>query len=91
MCCSIIAQAAVIGLPDEKWGEIVAAVVQAADGAILNFNDLHEHCRARLAAFKVPVLWCQTDSFPLNPTGKIQKFTLIDWVQGGNLHPVAVR
>lgn len=88
---SSVAQAAVIGLPDEKWGEIVVAVVQAADGRALDFHDLHQHCRARLAAFKVPVLWCLAKSLPLNPTGKIQKFTLIDWVRDGQLQAVPVR
>lgn len=86
-----VAQAAVIGIPDDKWGEIVLAVVQAADGQELSFEELFQHCRQRLAKFKVPSLWCKADSFPVNPTGKIQKFVLADWVREGRLTPVSVR
>ncbi|MEO7690305.1 MAG: AMP-binding protein [Sphingomonas sp.] len=86
-----IAQAAVIGVSDEKWGEIVVAVVQATEGAELKFDELHQHCRERLATFKVPALWCRTNAFPLNPTGKIQKFLLVEWVRDGRLEAISVR
>ena len=86
-----VAQAAVIGVPDEKWGEIVVAIVQPNDGAELSFEQLHQHCCAKLAKFKVPALWCQTDSLPLNPTGKVEKFVLVDWVRNGQLKAVSVR
>lgn len=86
-----VAQAAVVGVPHEKWGELVLAVIQAADGQTLDFQALHQHCKDRLASFKVPALWCETDSFPLNATGKIQKFVLVDWVKEGRLSPVSVR
>ena len=88
---SNVAQAAVIGVPDDKWGEIVVAIVQAADGHQLDFEELHQHCRDRLASFKVPALWVPTDSFPLNPTGKVQKFVLIDQVRNGELTTISVR
>jgi len=86
-----VAQAVVVGVPDEKWGEIVLAVVQPALGTELRFDELDRHCRERLASFKVPALWCQTDSYPLNPTGKIQKFMLVEWVREGRLSPCSVR
>ncbi|MEO8724162.1 MAG: class I adenylate-forming enzyme family protein [Sphingobium sp.] len=86
-----VAQAAVIGIPHEKWGEIVLAVVQAAHGHKLEFHELQQHCRDRLASFKVPALWSQTDSFPLNPSGKIQKLVLADWVRDGRLEPISLR
>ena len=85
-----VSQAAVVGIPHEKWGEIVLAVVQAAEGHELNYEELRQHCRDRLASFKVPAMWCQTDSYPLNPTGKIQKFALVDWVREGRLSPCSV-
>jgi fatty-acyl-CoA synthase len=88
---SSVAQAAVIGFPDDKWGEIVLAIIQPAEGQQLRFEDLHQHCRERLASFKVPTLWSQIDEFPVNPTGKIQKFMLSDWVREGRLKPVSVR
>ena len=86
-----VAQAAVIGLPDDKWGEIVLAVVQAAEGSSLHFAELDQHCRERMAPAKVPVLWCQIEEFPLNPSGKIQKFELANWVRQGKLKPVSIR
>jgi len=86
-----VAQSAVIGFPDDKWGELVLAVVQPADGQELRFDELQQHCRERLASFKVPALWCSISDFPINPTGKIQKFTLADWVREGRLKPVSLR
>jgi fatty-acyl-CoA synthase len=84
-------QTSVIGLPDEKWGEIVLAVVQPAAGRTVDFKELDRHCRDRLANFKIPVLWCATDSFPMNAMGKIQKFELAAWVREGKLSPSSVR
>lgn len=86
-----VTQTAVIGVPDEKWGEIVVAVVQGAVGHTLDFKQLSQYCRERLASYKVPALWCETDSFPLNATGKIQKFELAAWVRDGRLTPLSVR
>jgi len=86
-----IAQTAVIGFPDDKWGELVLAVVQAAQGQEVDFAELREHCKSRLAPFKVPALWSRTDVFPLNPSGKIQKSVLVDWVREGKLETLSVR
>lgn len=86
-----VAQTAVIGVPDDKWGEIVLAVVQAADGRELNFEEMFHYCRERMAPYKVPALWCEIDEFPLNPGGKIQKFELANWLREGKLKPVSVR
>lgn len=86
-----VAQAAVIGVPDEKWGELVLAIVQPADGQTLRFDDLNQHCRDRLASYKIPALWCEIDDFPLNPSGKIHKPALRDWVGSGKLTPISVR
>lgn len=86
-----VAQAAVIGIPDEKWGEVVLAVIQASDGSTLNFEELFHYCRGRMAPYKVPSLWCEIDEFPLNPSGKIQKFELANWVRDGKLKAVPAR
>lgn len=67
---------AVIGMPDERWGEMPVAVVVLADGATLDLNSLTEHCRARLAGFKVPKQLIIRDSLPRNPSGKILKRVL---------------
>ncbi len=86
-----VAQAAVIGVPDDKWGEVVLAVVQAAEGSTLNFEEMFHYCRERMAPYKVPALWCEINEFPLNPSGKIQKFELANRVRDGKLTPVAAR
>jgi acyl-CoA synthetase (AMP-forming)/AMP-acid ligase II len=62
---------AVIGLPDQKWGESICAVLQldaeASDG------ELSEHCRRFLAPYKTPRRWIRVASLPLNAAGKIDK------------------
>jgi len=70
-----VLECAVVSSPDEKWGEVPKAFVTLRDGASLSEGELIEHCRARLAHFKVPkaVTFC---SLPKTPTGKIRKFVL---------------
>src|SRR4029453_13063342 len=67
--------AAVVALPDPKWGETPCAFVEVKPGASLSEADLIEHCRANLARFKVPkkVIF---GALPTTSTGKIQKFVL---------------
>jgi acyl-coenzyme A synthetase/AMP-(fatty) acid ligase len=66
-----VKEAAVIGRPDEVRGEEVHAVVALAEGTEL--AELEEHCRARLAAFKVPSSWELLPELPKTSTGKIDK------------------
>lgn len=73
-----VSEAAVIGLPDERWGERVVAVVVARDGAGLTQQALHDHCRAQLAGFKVPRQLVLRDALPRNPSGKVLKRVLRD-------------
>jgi fatty-acyl-CoA synthase len=71
-----VREVAVIGMPDERWGEKPVAVVVIADGTALELPDLTEHCRKSLAAFKVPRELIVRDSLPRNPSGKVLKRVL---------------
>jgi fatty-acyl-CoA synthase len=74
-----VAQAYVAGVPDERLGEVGWAWVVAAEGSEVSQADLLRHCRAHLAAFKVPrrILFLGADDLPKTTTGKIQKFVLV--------------
>ena len=71
-----VREVAVIGLPDERWGEKPVAIVVLGDGATLELPALTDHCRARLAGFKVPKQLIIRDSLPRNPSGKVLKRVL---------------
>ena len=79
-----VAEAAVLGFPDEHYGEVVAAAIRPirpaapgpADGNLP--RELSDFCRARLAAYKVPVRWLVTEAFPLTASGKIRKDVLLE-------------
>ena len=62
--------AVVVGVPDERWGQRVAAVVQARDAATPTLEDLQEHCRTRLAGFKVPRELHLVELVQRSPSGK---------------------
>ena len=71
-------QVAVLGLPDEKWGEIVAAVLSPKDGEKLpSIDELNTYCRDHLSSQKVPTRWFGIRNWPLTPSGKIQKGSLL--------------
>jgi acyl-CoA synthetase (AMP-forming)/AMP-acid ligase II len=73
-----VAEVAVIGIPDEKWGETVKAlVVLSGDGAdAITERDLIDHCRERLAHYKCPTSIEFRDELARTATGKLQKFKL---------------
>jgi acyl-CoA synthetase (AMP-forming)/AMP-acid ligase II len=71
-----VADAAVVGVPDEEWGEQIAAFVRPAAGHAPTQEELFAYCHQRLAPHKTPRLWAFVEEFPLTASGKVQKFVL---------------
>jgi fatty-acyl-CoA synthase len=71
-----IESAQVVGVPDEKFGEEVAAFVITVPGSTVSDEEVRAFCRERLARFKVPRHVFTVEEFPMTVTGKIQKFVL---------------
>src|ERR1700686_4707221 len=68
-----VLECAVIGVPDERWGEIPAAIIVLKPGQALDEAGVIEHCRTRLAGFKMPKAVRFVDALPKGGTGKILK------------------
>lgn len=67
----------VIGLPHERWGETVCAVVRLRHGQDVSEGELIEHCRERLASYKKPTRVVFVSDFPMTVSGKIRKTELV--------------
>ena len=78
-----VLEAAVVGLPDKRWGEMVTAMVVPRQGAAIDGADLEAFCRERLAGFKVPRRVEVVSELPRNPMGKVQKFRIVEELSGG--------
>ena len=77
-----VSQVAVVGLPDEKWGEIIAAFMLSDTSP--DVADLRSYCRLHLSAQKTPSVWVHVPDFPLTGSGKVQKFTIREQYLTGN-------
>ncbi|MGH2523071.1 MAG: AMP-binding enzyme, partial [Anaerolineales bacterium] len=71
-----IAEAAVIGVPDEKWGEVGRAVVVVKPGQSLTEPEVIEFCQGKLARYKIPKSAVFVDALPRNAAGKVLKTDL---------------
>ncbi|MFD3564709.1 AMP-binding protein [Streptomyces sp. NPDC058686] len=71
-----VAEVAVIGVPDEKWGETIKALVVRAPDATLTEDELIRHCKERLAGFKAPTSVEFREELARTATGKLQKYKL---------------
>ena len=77
-----VAACAVIGCPDDEWGEQVVAVIIPKEGAAVDESEVCAFCREQLAAYKVPRRVVFADVLPANALGKIQKVKLRDGLCG---------
>lgn len=66
----------VVGLPDEKYGEIVGAFIKLKEGASLTEEEVRDFCRGKIARYKIPKHVFFVDDFPKTASGKIQKYKL---------------
>jgi acyl-CoA synthetase (AMP-forming)/AMP-acid ligase II len=71
-----VGQVAVVGVPDDRLGEVGVAFVVPRPGTAIDPDDLISWCRQHMANFKVPRQVRVVDALPLNPTGKVMKFEL---------------
>ncbi|HZD73396.1 MAG TPA: acyl-CoA synthetase, partial [Actinomycetota bacterium] len=81
-----VLESAVVGRPDEKWGEVPVAFVMLRPGATTTAEELVDHVRQTLAGFKAPKE-VQFGDLPKTSTGKIQKNVLRERVRGGPVRP----
>ncbi|GGE60658.1 acyl-CoA synthetase [Priestia taiwanensis] len=71
-----ILEVAVIGIPDEKWGESVLAYIVPKQGEMLNFTAMVKHCENKLARYKLPKKLIEIEALPRNASGKVLKHIL---------------
>lgn len=71
-----IAEAQVIGVPSEKYGEEVMAWVRPKADAVLDETEIVRFCTGKIASYKIPRFWKMTGDFPMTVTGKVQKYRM---------------
>jgi fatty-acyl-CoA synthase len=83
-----VAEAAVVGVPDERWGETGLAYVVVRPGRITDAEELAEHCRAQLAAFKVPGRFAFVPALPRTALNKVVRGRLREAAVRPGRHPL---
>ena len=68
-----VSEAAVIGIPDEKWGESVFAIIVTAPGMAVTEGEIIEHCREYIGGYKIPRRMEFVEALPKSPVGKVLK------------------
>jgi acyl-CoA synthetase (AMP-forming)/AMP-acid ligase II len=77
-----IEKAAVVGLPHERWGEAVTAIVIAAEGQTVDVDEVMTFCRTKLAGFESPKQMIVVDDLPVTVGGKVLKYKLREQYDG---------
>jgi fatty-acyl-CoA synthase len=86
----LVLSAAVVGLPDDRMGEIVACVIRVRGDEPTDLRDqLIGFLRERVARFKIPSRWFVAPELPLTSTGKVQKFRVVDAIAAGGYRELA--
>ena len=80
-----VQEAAVVGRPDERWGESVTAIIVPAGGVSINEEEVVQYCKERLASYKKPTKVIFVDQLPHTPAGKIKKAELREQLAKGGL------
>jgi fatty-acyl-CoA synthase len=78
-----VKEAVVVGLPDDVWGQVVAAVLQTEPGAAVELEAAMALCTERLSPYKIPVHWFVARDLPLTASGKIQRFRVLELAAEG--------
>ncbi|WP_228838130.1 AMP-binding enzyme [Nocardia amamiensis] len=79
--CPAVLECSVLGTPDERWGELVHAVVVVRDGAQVSAEEIIEHCRDHLAGYKCPKKVTFRNGLPKTVVGKINRKELGELVR----------
>ena len=72
-----ISDVAVVGIPDETWGEVIAAFIRFHNKPVKT-KHLKRFCKQEISSQKIPSIWRLVEAFPLTGSGKIKKFQLRD-------------
>ncbi|WP_226675846.1 acyl-CoA synthetase [Mesobacillus jeotgali] len=85
----LIREAAVVGIPDEKWGEVVTAFIVLEEGAVLGEQEAKMHCREKLGGYKIPKVIQTIGQMPKTHVGKIDKKQLKEVALAASDKPVS--
>jgi fatty-acyl-CoA synthase len=78
---SDVVEAAVVGIPDEKWGELVTAVLVLKEGCRLDEESMKQYCKASIGKYKVPKRFVAVEELPKTAVGKIDKNRIISEIR----------
>jgi fatty-acyl-CoA synthase len=81
-----VEQVALVGMPDETYGEVPVAVMRTRPGSSLDVEEVRQYLAGKVAGFKIPRRVEEVDEFPMTESGKIQKFRVRERLLDGEEH-----